>query len=179
MAGSTPIPPDSPAPATPAAPAPRHETLTSLAAQVAAIDELVGYARASIRVFDVDLGQTGWNSPTRTEALAAFLRARNDAKLDIIVHETRWIEASGARIVALLRRYSHGVTIRRTGAEARSAMDPLLIVDGRHYLHRFHIDHPRAALGVEEPLGAKPLITRFEEIWGTGEPGLTATVLGL
>ena len=58
-------------------------------------------------------------------------------------------------------------------------MDPLLIVDGRHYLHRFHVDHPRAALGVEEPLGAKPLVTRFEEIWGTGEPGLAATVLGL
>ena len=42
MAGSTPLPPDAPAPggtpATPAAPPPRHETLTTLAAQVAAAD---------------------------------------------------------------------------------------------------------------------------------------------
>ena len=58
-------------------------------------------------------------------------------------------------------------------------MDPLVIVDGRHFLHRFHIEQPRAALGIGEPLVARPLVERFEEIWATGEPGVDATVLGL
>ena len=70
-------------------------------------------------------------------------------------------------------------TIYRTGPEARSAMDPLLIVDSRHFLHRFHIDQPRAALAIEQPALARPLVMRFEQIWTTGEPGLSATVLGL
>ena len=34
-------------------------------------------------------------------------------------------------------------------------------------------------LAIDMPAGARPLVTRFEEIWATGEPGLTGTVLGL
>jgi hypothetical protein len=58
-------------------------------------------------------------------------------------------------------------------------MDPLLIVDQRHHLHRFHIDRPRAAAAIDMPQATKPLVQRFEEIWATGEPGLAGTVLGL
>jgi hypothetical protein len=58
-------------------------------------------------------------------------------------------------------------------------MDPLVIVDARHVLHRFHVDQPRASLAIEQPAAAKPLVTRFEEIWASGEPGLSGTTLGL
>jgi hypothetical protein len=71
------------------------------------------------------------------------------------------------------------VTIYRTGAEAKNATDPLLIVDDRHYLHRFHYDQPRAVMGIEQPEQTRPLASRFDEIWATGEPGINATVLGL
>jgi hypothetical protein len=59
------------------------------------------------------------------------------------------------------------------------AMDPLVIVDGRHYLHRFHIDQPGAVLVIENPQQAIPYVTRFEEIWASGQPGVAGTVLGL
>jgi hypothetical protein len=58
-------------------------------------------------------------------------------------------------------------------------MDPLVIADGRHFLHRFHIDHPRASLVIDNSQLAGPLVARFEEIWATGEPGVAGTVLGL
>jgi hypothetical protein len=176
MASSTPNPPELP-PA--AAPLPRHVNLVAVAEQVAAIDELIGYATQSVRVFDVDLAQTGWNRPARETLLAAFLRRSRHAKLDIIVHDTRHIEGYCPRLVRLMRQFGSAVTIYRTGAEARAAMDPLVIVDGRHFLHRFHADDPRAALGIEQPLAAKPLVNRYEEIWATGEPGLSGSVLGL
>ena len=175
MATSTSNPPD------PAASTliPRHETLVTIAQQIAALDEVIGYARQSVRVFDVDLSETGWNRPERIALLAAFLRRSRHARLDIIVHETRHIEGFCPRLVALQRQFGNAVTIYRTGKEARGAMDPLVVVDGRHFLHRFHADQPRAALGIEQPLAARPLINRFEEIWATGEPGLSGTVLGL
>jgi hypothetical protein len=160
-------------------PAPRQEMLATVAAQTAAIDELVGLAQQSIRVFDYDLSETGWNAPTRAESLAQFLRRSRNAKLDIIVHDTRWIESSCPRLLALLRTFSERVTIYRTGPEARGAADPLVLVDGRHFLHRFHVEQPRAALAIEEPQLARPLASRFDEIWATGEPGLSGTVLGL
>jgi hypothetical protein len=69
--------------------------------------------------------------------------------------------------------------VYRTGSEARGAMDPLLIADGKHFLHRFHINRPRASFAIEQPHLARPLVMRFEQIWATGEPGLSATVLGL
>lgn len=162
-----------------AAPTPREVRLDTVAAQTAAIDELIEMARSKLQVFDIDLSQTGWDQATRAANLAAFLRRAPAARIDIIVHDTRWIQGSCPRLVNLLRRFSHGITVYQTGQEAKVAMDPLLIVDGRHYLHRFHIDQPRASLVIENPQQASPLVTRFEEIWATGEPGMAGTVLGL
>ena len=58
-------------------------------------------------------------------------------------------------------------------------MDPLMIVDGIHFLHRFNIAQPRAALSIGDPEAAMPFVTRFDAISETSEPGLTATTLGL
>ncbi|MCC7040585.1 MAG: hypothetical protein IT516_09795 [Burkholderiales bacterium] len=168
------IPPDD-APA----PGPRETLIDTLAAQAAAIDEIVELAEARLCVFDVDLSQTGWNSAARAEKLGAFLRRRRHARVEIIVHDTRWLEASCARLLAVHRLHGSAVTIYRTGSEARHAMDPLVIADARHALHRFHIDQPRATFIVDKPATVRPLQMRFDEIWATGEPGLGATVLGL
>ena len=70
MATSTPPPADAAHPRS--RPSPCTQRLDTLAAQVAAIDRLVELARLSIRVFDGDLAQTGWNSVARTERLAAL-----------------------------------------------------------------------------------------------------------
>ncbi len=158
---------------------PREAVLDTVAAQSVAIDEIIDLARHRLQVFDVDLSQCGWQTPARAERLAAYLRRDAHPRIELIVHDTRWLEVSCPRLLALQRLYSGAVTIYRTGVEARGAMDPLLIADGRHFLHRFHFGQSRAAFGLEQPQLARPLVTRFEEIWATGEPGLSATVLGL
>jgi hypothetical protein len=177
MDSATPPPEANPAPADPGTP--REQRLETVADQIAAIEFLISLARERIRVFDIDLSGGGWNSTERAEALSRFLRGTGNARLDIIVHETRWIETSCPRLTSMLRTYGHAMTIYRTGTDARGAMDPLLIVDARHYLHRYHISQPRATLVVDMPQAARPLVTRFEEIWATGEPGLSGTVAGL
>ncbi|HZP89180.1 MAG TPA: hypothetical protein VFB54_20405 [Burkholderiales bacterium] len=156
-----------------------YRILESFGEQADAIDALLGRAQVSVRVFDTDLAQARWSSAARAQAVGDFLRRSRDARLQIIVHDTRHLESACARLVALLRRYSAAITIYRTGHEARNAADPLLIVDERHFLHRFHADQPRAALAIDEPALAKPLVQRFDEIWMTGEPGLAGDVLGL
>ena len=172
MATSTPADPESPR-------LPRETVVDTVAAQTAAIDELIDLAQHRLQVFDVDLSQCGWQTPRRAEGIAAFLRRAPQARIELIVHSTRWLETACPRLLALLKLHAHEITVYRTGPEARSAMDPLLIADGSHFLHRFHIDQPRASFAVEHPQLARPLVTRFEQIWATGEPGLSATVLGL
>jgi hypothetical protein len=156
----------------------REWRVDTIADQAKAIDTLIALAEQRIQLFDVDLSQGGWNTAARTEALARFLRERH-ARFEVILHDTRHVESSAPRFTQLLRQFGHAMTLYRTGPEARAAMDPLLIVDQRHFLHRFHIDHPRAAAAIDMPQAAKPLCARFDEIWATGEPGLAGTVLGL
>ena len=160
-------------------PEPRVVQLDTVAAQSAAIDQLIALARHHIRVFDQDLAQTGWNAAARADQLAAFLRGVRGHRLDIIVHDTRYLESACPRLLRLLQNFAHAMTILRTGDEARVATDPLIIVDGVHYLHRFHFEQPRAALGIQQPEQTQPLASRFEEIWSTGESGAIGTVLGL
>jgi hypothetical protein len=158
---------------------PRVVALSSIAEQVAAIDDLIPLARQHIRVFDQDLSQGGWNSARRAERLTAFLRAARGRRLDIIVHDTRYLESACPRLVVLLRTFGYAISIFKTGDEAKVATDPLLIVDSLHYLHRFHFDQPRATLGIAQPELTQPLANRFDEIWATGAPGISGTVLGL
>jgi hypothetical protein len=165
--------------ATTAARQPRTVGLASIAEQIAAIDELIGLAQQRIRVFDQDLSQMGWNQAPRVERLGAFLRGPQGRRLDIIVHDTSYLESTCPRLLALLRNYGHAMTIYRTGPEARHATDPLLLVDDRHYLHRFHFEQPRATMGTDQPEATRPLAQRYDEIWATGEPGINPTVLGL
>jgi hypothetical protein len=158
---------------------PREERLDTIAALVRAQDDVLALARRHIKLFDIDLSWGGWNSSARCEMLSSCLRRIPGARFDIIVHDTHWIESSGARLTALLLRHAHAMKIYRTGAAARAAMDPLLIVDDTHFVHRFHADRTGGTLSIGSPERAKPLVERFDEIWETGEPGVTGTVLGL
>jgi hypothetical protein len=176
MVTSTPTPPDG---GTAADPVPRQEMLATVAEQIGAIDALLGIAKHSIRVFDVDLSGMGWNDAARAERLVAFLRSNPAAKVEIVVHDTGWIERSCPRLLNLLKYRGHAIAIHRTGQDAKQAMDPLLIVDGVHFLHRFHVSQPRAALSIGDPVAAQPLVTRFDAISESAEPGVTPTVLGL
>ena len=176
MVTSTPAPPDA---GEPNGSLPRYETLTTVAEQVAAIDTLIPLAKHSIRVFDIDLSRMGWNDPARSHKLSAFLRTTPAARLEIIVHDTGWIERSCPRLMNLFRLHTHAMAIRRAGQDARNAMDPLVIVDGIHFLHRFNIVQPRAALSIGNSEAALPFVTRFDAISESSEPGLTASVLGL
>jgi hypothetical protein len=171
MASSPPPPEDRPEP--------QEIRLGSLAEQAQAIDRLIDLAHDTLQVFDRDLAECGWGSADRAERLTRFLRRSRNARLSIIVHDSRHLEIACPRLLALLKTYGHAMAIWRTGAEARHACDALVIADGRHHLHRYHVDQPRATLAVEMPQETRPLAARFEEIWATGEPALGGSVLGL
>jgi len=174
---SSPSQPD--APLAPPPGLPREARLGDVGAIVRAHDDVIALAQRHVKVFDIDLSWGGWNTAARCDALSSYLRRAPGARFDIIVHDTRWIEAYGARLTALLARHAHAMTIYRTGAAARAAMNPLLIVDETHFVHRHHVDRPAGTLSIGDPERAKPFVERFAEIWETGEPGVTGTVLGL
>ena len=82
------------------------------------------------------------------------------------------------RLVRLAIQHSYAVKNNQTLSAAKPASDAFVIIDGEHYLHRFHHDHMRAAIGMNDSNGAQVLADRFEEIWEASAPAKLGTASG-
>jgi hypothetical protein len=158
---------------------PQQSLLDSHAALNDAIDQLLPLAQKRIAIFDIDLRDTHWDSAARHDVIAQFLLASPAHRLHILLHDTDYVAGFLPRIMRLLQQFSDRMEIRRSNEEARHAFDPFVLVDGQHYLHRFHYEQTRAEFCIAQPRGGHALSLRFEELWNAAGPALTATVLGL
>lgn len=144
-----------------------------------AINTIIRQARRQLRIFDYDLRNEGYNSPERFELLQNFLLGSRSNTLIIVLHDTRYLTSECPRMMNLIRQFSHAISIFQTTAEARVATDPFIIADDDHFLHRFHYDHPRAALSLNDKEATLNLVRRFNEILELSEPAAPPTTLGL
>lgn len=163
----------------PPSPAPEYRRLEGLQEYEQAIDLVIRQARRNLRIFSYNLRNEGYNSLARFEALQNFLLMSRANRLVIILHDTDYLTRECPRMMNLLRQFSHAIAIYQTNDEARSISDPFIIADEDHYLHRFHYEHPRAALALNDKAGALELTRRFNDMAETAEPAAAPTTLGL
>lgn len=165
-------------PAVPPPPEPVRTPLTTRAGIDAAIDALLPRATRTLVVFDRTLGPD-WNRDARVDVLRAFCLASPRNRLRIVVHDAQALARHCPRIVALTRPFAHVVAIHETHETVRAVSDPLVIADALHYVHRFHVDASRALDARDDPIGARPLVERFDELWDASDPAISGTTLGL
>ncbi len=158
---------------------PRVLDLSGVNEQTLALDALIGLAERRIRVFDHDLSETGWDSAAREDMLSAFLLRSPLNRLDILLRDTRYLESRCPRLRSLQRRLSHLVNVHLCREPAMHATDPMVVIDDRHYLHRFHYERPDAAAGLHQPTEARALALRWDGLWTDSESALPPTTLGL
>ncbi|MBC7781787.1 MAG: hypothetical protein H7125_16960 [Proteobacteria bacterium] len=139
---------------------------------------LLSRARRDISLFDTALS-TAFDRPHRLDLLRTFLAADHVNRLRIVLHDAQSIGRDCPRLCALMRRYSEAVSVHQTTQAARSAADPLIVVDATHVLRRVHYTHPRSVLITDDAAATRPLLERFEQIHEASEPALSPTVLGL
>lgn len=144
-----------------------------------ALDQVIAQARQSVHLFEYDLHEGGWNSPQRAELLKRFVLGSANNRLQIALHSVDFVRRNCPRLLNLQRQYSYAVFIHETNPEARSINDPMLIADGRHYVHRFHYAQARGELVLHDPEQTLRLSRRFDEIWHASIVAVTATTLGL
>ena len=144
-----------------------------------AINTVIQQASHQLRIFDYNLRGEGYNSPQRFELLQNFLLTDRVNQLVIVLHDTDYLTRECPRMLNLIQQFGHAINIYQTTAEARVATDPFIIADDAHFLHRFHYDHPRAALTLNDSEGAITLIRRFNEILSLAESAAPPTTLGL
>jgi hypothetical protein len=144
-----------------------------------ALDRLISLARGRLRIFDQDLRNQGYNSQERFDSLRQFLLQNRANRLTIILHDDDYLIRECPRMLNLIRQFGHAIDVYRTTEDARGVYDPFAIADMDHYLHRFHYDHPRAALTLNDKEGASDLLRRFNEILEVAESAVPSTTLGL
>lgn len=156
-----------------------HRNLSSNNEIEEAINVVIPHAQRTLRIFDFNLEDGGYNSPARYAMLQKFLLASRANRIDIALHNTDYLSRYCPRILRLQEQFSHAIQIHQTSEEAKSAQDNYIIVDNAHYIHRFHYDAPRALMALYDPAGALTLSRRFDEIWQKTTPSIFATTLGL
>jgi hypothetical protein len=162
-----------------AVPKPSYRQISGLNESLAAIEEVIGTAQRTLRVFDISLSNRGFNSPAVAEKLRQFLVAGRAHRLYIALHITELLERESPRLLQLLRQFPMSIEIHRTLAQARTAMDPFVVADDHSVWHQLHHEQPRAIVAIHSPPDAIPITQRFDEIWDLSEPAVSATTLGL
>ena len=156
-----------------------YRQLSGIAESQEAIDQVIGVAERTIRIFDISLSNRGFNTPARAEKLREFLVRGRAHRLLIALHETDLLERENARLLTLLRQFPMSIEIHRTLAQARNAADPFVLADDHSVWHQLHFEQPRAVVALHAPADALPISQRFDEIWDLSEPAVSATTLGL
>jgi len=154
-------------------------TLEGRQAHADALDLLIRWAERKLALFDLDLCDNGWNTASRAQALGDYFQRSRLARCEIFLRNASRFSARLPRLMSLLRNYAHALSIYQLGEEGQHLYDPFLIVDDRHYWHRFHFEQPRGEIGVQQPEYAAELARRLAEIKEISTPAAQVTVLGL
>ena len=158
---------------------PPHQNFTARGDIPAALDRLMAMAQRTLRVFDYDLADCGYERPARIDLLRQFLRGSRNRRLHIVVHDTRYLTTRSPRLLDLWRQFPEAIEIRCTLPDAKSASDAFVLADDRAYWHRHHRDHPAADLATDDSAKLRGLQQRFDQLWEASEPTSGPTTLGL
>ena len=160
-------------------PTPLESRFDTYATYRQAVADAVTLARRELVVFDPDLRETGLESPDMEQALRAFLSAGRENRVRIVVHRPDEVERACPRLMAVQRLHGHGLSFRQSPEDLRHLSDCFLLADGRHAVIRFHADHARGKLLIEQPDEVSGWRRRFEDLWGLSVPAIASTTLGL
>ena len=144
-----------------------------------AMATLFTLATRNIAIFDYNLEDSEIDAPEHAATFRKFLLKNRSNTLSIVLQDPTFLIRYCPRLQTLLRQFSHAVFIQQSGPEAKNVYDPFIIVDSHMYLRRFHHDSPRGVWCTEGQAVNENLRKRFQEIWETSAPALTATTLGL
>ncbi|RTL25977.1 MAG: hypothetical protein EKK49_19025 [Rhodocyclaceae bacterium] len=144
-----------------------------------AIDGVIALAQREICVFDTDLWRMGLEDKERAASLEAFLAGGPLHRIRVVVHDATRLGTACPRLQGVLRRFPMGIEFRQSPENLRHLADCLFLVDGRHGVIRFHVDHARGKQVLHDPAELAPRMQRFEDLWEVSAPCLWATQLGL
>ena len=155
------------------------ETFDSLAAWDAAVTEVVALAQQDICCFDPDLKQGALSSSAAVRAFEAFLTGGARRSLKLLLHDSRHLADHCPRLLELHRKRAHQFTVMHTAHEHRSFLQPFVLCDARHLATRFHADHARGKLVIDDGSEVAPLVEISAGLVESSTPASGLAPLGI
>lgn len=140
---------------------------------------IIRRATREIKLFDPDLSRGGFHSVEIHQALEDFLAKDRLNRMTVILHDSQFFYTRCPRLIELMKRYTHAMTIYLTDERGHVAQDAFILADRGDYLHRFHVDHARFKYVHEDEVAAKPLHERFEQLLEVTSTTLSVMTTGL
>lgn len=160
-------------------PQPERRLIGSRSEYLAAFDALVAGLRHELRVFDPDCVQLELNVPARADALRRFLLAGRDNRLLVAVHDADHIRKHSPRFMRLLTEFSASISIHQTEGDATRAQDCFVLADMGHFVRRPVAAARRGVYSINDYQESRLIRERYDEIWQSSFPAVSATSLGL
>lgn len=140
---------------------------------------MIECAGRELKIFDPDLSRGGYHSLEIHQSLESFLAKDRLNRVTMVLHDSQYFYARCSRLIELMKRYTHAMTIYLTDERGHAAQDAFVLADRGDYLHRFHIDHARFKYVHDDEVAAKPLHERFEQLLDVTSVTLSVSTTGL
>lgn len=155
-----------------------NRRLNTRAEARAAFDDTLSETELQLRLFDDQGSFYGLERRSVAEQCRRLLRQRRDSRIQIIVHDTGYIERQCPRMIALIREFSPRIQVMATEPSIRSYSRGILISDQRVVLRRPHFDQPMTVVDYEDAAIAAAAAL-FEDLLGNSAPAISGGVAGL
>jgi len=158
---------------------PENTVLTSRLDYQFALTAVLEQAQQKVFIFDTDLSFGGFETADNVERLRALLVKQPAATVTLILQDTRYLLGRCPRLLGLIQRYQHVMTVYETNDEGKRVSDSFVLADDRAYLRRFHVDQVRFKYSLDDAVAVSLLSLRFEELLQLTHHQISTTPLGL
>ena len=158
---------------------PERKLITLKSEYAQALDLLLPLAQRTLRIFDPDLERLGLHTEERSRALREFLLRSRNNRIYVALNETDFVARRAPRLVGLLGTFSGSLFVHRTEGDAARVQDCFVLCDELHFVRRGVAAQPRGAIYLNDPREGRSMRERFDEIWQSSSPAVSATQSGL
>ncbi|MCX7152028.1 MAG: hypothetical protein NT115_05765 [Proteobacteria bacterium] len=158
---------------------PERHLFTSRAEYVAGFEQVLSLARHELRIFDPDLSQLPLNTTATLDKLRDFISRQRDNRVYIALHKPELVARQMPRLMNLLVFFSGSVLIHQTEGDAARVQDCFTLADNHHFVRRPVWEQPRGVLVLNDDKEAHKMRERFDEIWQSSVPAVSASTSGL
>ena len=153
--------------------------ITTWAEYESAVHDMLALATHKLRIFDENLSSLKLDRPDRLLILRQLLSAGPEHGVEITLLDAGHLRRNCPHLMELLAAHTHNLKIIECPPHLATLSDSLIIADGLHGVVRFHKDHARAKIIINDAEACAPYQQRYEQILEEGGTPVTATTLGL